>query len=122
MGDSGSNPETATTIMKRRKKRTRKPILERVATGENEKAYKPLKWRLPMLELPDGREEGNISREERMEKLLIKHEMMWEEMQDVYNDFWTARDKYYTYLVSNNFMELEDFHIYKMVLGRRNNK
>ena len=108
--------------MKRRKKRTRKPILERVATEENEKVYKPLKWRLPMLELPDGRDEGNISREERMEKLLTEHEVMWEEMQDVYNDFWTARDKYYRYLINNKFMELEDFHIYKMVLGRRNKK
>ena len=108
--------------MKRRKKRTRKPTVERVVTGENEKAYKPLKWRLPMLELPDGRKDAEISREERMEKLLIEHEVMWDEMQDVYNDFWNARDKYYKYLVSNNFMELEDFHIYKMVLGRRNKK
>jgi len=108
--------------MKRRKKRTRKPIVERVATGENEKAYKPRKWRLPMLELPDERLEGKISREDRMEKLLTGHEVMWEEIQDVYNDFWTARDKYYKYLVSNNFMELEDFHVFKMVLGRRQAK
>ena len=76
-----------------------------------------------MLELPDdGRKDAEISREERMEKLLTEHEVMWEELQEVYNDFWNARDKYYKYLVSNNFMELEDFHVYKMVLGRRNKK
>tara|TARA_R110002073_G_scaffold292423_1_gene457716 strand:- start:224 stop:478 length:255 start_codon:yes stop_codon:yes gene_type:complete len=83
---------------------------------------KKRKWTLPMLELPDEREGGKISREERMEKLLTEHEVMWEELQEVYNDFWNARDKYYKYLVSNNFMELEDFHVYKMVLGRRNKK
>ena len=75
-----------------------------------------------MLELPDEREDGKVSREEQMDKLLTEHEVMWEEMQDVYNDFWTARDKYYKYLTSNNFMELKDFHVYKMVLGRRNKK
>jgi hypothetical protein len=80
------------------------------------------KWRLPMLELPDEREDGKVSREEQMDKLLTEHEVMWEEMKDVYNDFWTARDKYYKYLTSNNFMELKDFHVYKMVLGRRNKK
>tara|TARA_R110000868_G_scaffold55184_5_gene171681 strand:+ start:2935 stop:3189 length:255 start_codon:yes stop_codon:yes gene_type:complete len=80
------------------------------------------KWRLPMLELPDEREDGKISREDQMEKLLTEHEVMWEELQDVYDDFWTARDKYYRYLISNNFMELKDFHVYKMVLGRRNKK
>jgi hypothetical protein len=80
------------------------------------------KWKLPMLELPDEREDGKVSREEQMDKLLTEHEVMWEEMKDVYNDFWTARDKYYKYLTSNNFMELKDFHVYKMVLGRRNKK
>lgn len=75
-----------------------------------------------MLELPDERVKGELPREEQMEKLLTEHEVMWEELQEVYNDFWTARDKYYKYLVSNNFMELKDFHIYKMVLGRRNKK
>jgi len=75
-----------------------------------------------MLELPDEREDGKVSREEQMDKLLTEHEVMWEEMKDVYNDFWTARDKYYKYLTSNNFMELKDFHVYKMVLGRRNKK
>lgn len=75
-----------------------------------------------MLELPDEREDGKISREDQMEKLLTEHEVMWEELQDVYDDFWTARDKYYRYLISNNFMELKDFHVYKMVLGRRNKK
>jgi trans-2-enoyl-CoA reductase len=80
------------------------------------------KWRLPMLELPDEREDGKVSREEQMEKLLTEHEVMWEDLQEVYDDFWTARDKYYKYLTSNNFMELKDFHVYKMVLGRRNKK
>ena len=75
-----------------------------------------------MLELPDEREDGKVSREEQMDKLLTEHEVMWEEMKDVYNDFWTARDKYYKYLTSNNFMELKDFHVYKMVLGRRNKR
>ena len=75
-----------------------------------------------MLELPDEREDGKVSREEQMEKLLTEHEVMWEDLQEVYDDFWTARDKYYNYLVSNNFMELKDFHVYKMVLGRRNKK
>jgi methionyl-tRNA synthetase len=80
------------------------------------------KWRLPMLELPDEREDGKVSREEQMDKLLTEHEVMWEELKEVYDDFWNARDKYYNYLVSNNFMELKDFHVYKMVLGRRNKK
>lgn len=75
-----------------------------------------------MLELPDEREDGKVSREEQMEKLLTEHEVMWEDLQEVYDDFWNARDKYYNYLVSNNFMELKDFHVYKMVLGRRNKK
>ena len=75
-----------------------------------------------MLELPDEREDGKVSREEQMEKLLIEHEVMWEDLQEVYDDFWNARDKYYKYLTSNNFMELKDFHVYKMVLGRRNKK
>ena len=75
-----------------------------------------------MLELPDEREDGKVSREEQMEKLLTEHEVMWEDLQEVYDDFWNARDKYYKYLVSNNFMELKDFHVYKMVLGRRNKK
>lgn len=75
-----------------------------------------------MLELPDEREDGKVSREEQMEKLLTEHEVMWEELKEVYDDFWNARDKYYNYLVSNNFMELKDFHVYKMVLGRRNKK
>ena len=75
-----------------------------------------------MLELPDEREDGKVSREEQMDKLLTEHEVMWEELKEVYDDFWNARDKYYNYLVSNNFMELKDFHVYKMVLGRRNKK
>ena len=75
-----------------------------------------------MLELPDEREDGKVSREEQMEKLLTEHEVMWEDLQEVYDDFWNARDKYYNYLTSNNFMELKDFHVYKMVLGRRNKK
>ena len=75
-----------------------------------------------MLELPDEREDGKVSREEQMDKLLTEHEVMWEDLQEVYDDFWNARDKYYNYLVSNNFMELKDFHVYKMVLGRRNKK
>ena len=75
-----------------------------------------------MLELPDEREDGKVSREEQMEKLLTEHEVMWEELKEVYDDFWNARDKYYKYLTSNNFMELKDFHVYKMVLGRRNKK
>ena len=75
-----------------------------------------------MLELPDEREDGKVSREEQMEKLLTEHEVMWEDLQEVYDDFWNARDKYYKYLTSNNFMELKDFHVYKMVLGRRNKK
>ena len=56
------------------------------------------------------------SKSENMKKLLLEHEVMWEELQEVYNDFWTARDKFYKYLTSNNFMKESDFHIYKMML------
>ena len=51
-----------------------------------------------------------------VKKILTEHEVMWDEMQEVHRDFWTARDKFYKYLIDNNFMAEEDFHIYKMVL------
>ena len=75
----------------------------------------------PMMHFPDEITEDTIilSRSEEMEKILIEHEVMWGEMQGVHRDFWTARDKYYNYLVSNNIIKVEDFHVYKMVLGRR---
>ena len=63
-----------------------------------------------------------MSREEEMNKLLIEHEVMWEEMQCVHRDFWTARHAYYHYLITNSFIELEDFHMFKMVLGKREGK
>jgi len=51
-----------------------------------------------------------------VKKILIDHEVIWNEMQHVHRDFWTARKKFYIYLTSNNFMSEKDFHIYKMVL------
>lgn len=58
-------------------------------------------------------------RQENMNKVLNEHEVMWDEMQEVHKDFWTARDKFYKYLTDNNFMDEKDFHIYKMVLFER---
>ena len=55
-------------------------------------------------------------RRDNVKNILTEHKVMWDEMQEVHRDFWTARDKFYKYLTSNDFMAEEDFHIYKMVL------
>ena len=64
----------------------------------------------------------NLSTEGQINDILIEHEVMWDEMCLVHGEFGLAREKYYQYLISNNFMQKEDFHIFKMVLGKRENK